>query len=62
MRKKKNEAIIQRLKQELTDLEVMKRFRVKATDFTRVRAGVELAGSHSVDVARAEGVVAECGE
>jgi endonuclease V-like protein UPF0215 family len=33
----KNEAIIRRVKKELRAPEVMRRFRVKATDFTRVR-------------------------
>src|ERR1700740_1972061 len=33
----KNEAIIRRLKKEVRAAEVMRRFRVKATDFTRVR-------------------------
>jgi len=37
MMKKKNESIIHRLKQELRDPEVLRRFRVKVTDFTRER-------------------------
>src|SRR4029453_11354903 len=35
--RQKNVAIIERLKQELTNLDVMKWFRVQATDFTRAR-------------------------
>jgi hypothetical protein len=35
--RKKNEAIIECLKQELRDSEIMQRFRVQATDFTRER-------------------------
>lgn len=35
--REKNESIIQRLRQELRDVEIMKRFRVHATDFTRER-------------------------
>jgi hypothetical protein len=35
--KQKNEALIERLKQELRDSEIIKRFRVQATDFTRER-------------------------